>query len=114
MLSWGQCQQALLTVSIHSGMNQAPDSSVYQGLIREDPMGWLILNGGDFIKRLFVILPHNILPQVFQGSKTLSKTLSCHPRRSAALPPQGQSSWDKSSTKATKPSRSAPRQGLYI
>lgn len=60
MLSWGQRQLALLTVRIHSGMNQAPDSSVYQGLIRDDPMGWLILNGGDFIKRLFIILPHVI------------------------------------------------------
>lgn len=93
MLSWGQGQQALLTVSIHSGMNQAPDSSVYQGLIREDPTGWLILSGGDFIKRLFIILPH-ILPQVIQRSKTLSSV--------SALPPQGQPGWDESSIKSSK------------
>ena len=62
MLSWGQRQQALLTVRIHSGMNGAPDSPVYQGLIREGPVGWLILNGGDLIKQLLIILPHNALP----------------------------------------------------
>lgn len=61
MLSWGQCQKALLIVRIHSGMNQAPDSPVYQGLIREDPTGQLILNGGDLIKQLLIILPHNTL-----------------------------------------------------
>ena len=73
MLSWGQRQQASLIVRIHSGMNRAPDSPVYQGLIREDPMGQLILNGGDLIKRLLIILPRNTLPYPVIGPGTAKK-----------------------------------------
>lgn len=121
MLSWGQCQQALLIVRIHSGMNRAPDSPVYQGLIRKDPAGQLILNGRDLIKPLLIILPHNTLPYSVirpgtpkkQDCKTLS-SVCCHLRGSAALPPWGQPDWDKSSIGAIKPSKNAPKRGVYI
>lgn len=121
MLSWGQRQQALLIVRIHSGMNQAPDSPVYQGLIRQNPTGWLILNGSDLIQQLLIISPHNTLPYPVirlgtpkkQDHETLS-CMCCHPRGSAALPPQGQPGRDESSIEAIKPSKNAPKQGLYI
>lgn len=116
MLSWGQGQQAFLIMRIHSGMNQAPDSPVYQGLIRKDPTGWLILNGGDLIKWLLIILPHNTLPYPVIRPGTPKKqdheifsSVCCHPRGSAVLPPWGQPGWDESSIRAIKPSKNAPK-----
>lgn len=121
VLSWGQRQQKLLVMRIHSGMNRAPDSPVYQGLIRDDPTGWLVLNGGNLIKQLSIIFLQNILSYLVirpgtpgkQDHETLS-SICCFLRGSATLPPQGQPGWDKSSIRAIKSSKNAPKRCLYI
>lgn len=111
---------ALLVVRIHSGMNRAPDSLVYQSLIRQDPTGRLVLNGGDLIKWLLIILPCNTLlyPVIRPGTpkKQDHEPLSgvcCHLRRPAALPPQGQPGWCESSIRAIKISKNASKASIY-